>query len=521
MGLDPAQSPLLESSVQERNALPQYGFGPDVEFESLVDSNPFLFRVHTPPKETSPFYDRTEPYFVGPLFGEAFSSATLCSRDPSSPSPFRSPPKSTYADVARHLDWTTRASSPYVSASFSFAWAIWEATRRYHHSMKHSIEIAIIDAKAVSGRAVTAAELLRQGASKDRHQDHWKWYRFALESQDVLVWGYVPGTAVLASVPLMQVLSKLPSYFLCPDPSALKDTPMGRLGWDYLKKKPSYRQFCQDTSDRFLRMNVDRRLRDTTAGSARLALSLLRPWFHKLAADDFVSATVAVSELALVIARWPGLWWVREHPEVRELIRCIVHIVGEEVREARRTQAAADAGRMQDIVGGLEQLVQTRQQAFRYLPSAPPTPAETDVAEETPVLPKSPTPSVLSVRPAAESAPAPAPEPLSAPASEPEMELEATPEPASEPEPEPELEPEPKSQAAEESRFEPESDSAKPSTSTAMDPVLPPDLNPHPESAMESSLRTTFCMLSGIFFGAFVTMCALAPDNRELANFLT
>lgn len=33
--------------------------------------------------------------------------------------------------------------------------------------MKHSIEIAIIDAKAVSGRAVTAAELLRQGASKE------------------------------------------------------------------------------------------------------------------------------------------------------------------------------------------------------------------------------------------------------------------------------------------------------------------------------------------------------------------
>lgn len=165
MGLstDTAISPASESSAQE---LPQYGFGADIAFEKLVDSNPFLFRVHTP-KEQSPFYDRTEPYFVGQLFADAFSSTTIHSRSPTSPSPYRSPGKSTYADVAHHLDWTTRSSSPYVSSSFSFAWAIWEATRRYHHSMKHSVEIAVIDAKALTGRAVTAVELLRQGDAKE------------------------------------------------------------------------------------------------------------------------------------------------------------------------------------------------------------------------------------------------------------------------------------------------------------------------------------------------------------------
>ena len=115
--------------------------------------------------------------------------------------------------------------------------------------------------------------------------DHWKWYRFALEAQDVLVWGYIPGTAVLASVPLSQMFTKLPSYFLLPDAPVSpdgKDTPLARLAWDYTRKKPSYRQFCQDMSDRFLRMPVDRRLRDTTAGAVRLALSHLRPWFHRL-----------------------------------------------------------------------------------------------------------------------------------------------------------------------------------------------------------------------------------------------
>lgn len=152
-----------EVSPQERNALPQYGFGADVAFEQLLDSNPFLFRVHTP-KEPSPFYDNTEPYFVGQAFADNVSASAFRA---SSVSPYRPPSTYTYADVSRHMDWTTRATSPYVSTSFSFAWAIWEATRRYHHGMKHSVEIAVIDAKALSGRAVTAVELLRQGAPKE------------------------------------------------------------------------------------------------------------------------------------------------------------------------------------------------------------------------------------------------------------------------------------------------------------------------------------------------------------------
>ena len=143
--------------------MPQYGFGPDVAFEQLVESNPFLFRLHTP-KESSPFYDNTEPYFVGQAFTDNVNSAAFSA---SSVSPYRPPSTYTYADVSRHMDWTTRASSPYISTSFSFAWAVWEATRRYHHGMKHGVEIAIIDAKALSGRAVTAVELLRQGAPKE------------------------------------------------------------------------------------------------------------------------------------------------------------------------------------------------------------------------------------------------------------------------------------------------------------------------------------------------------------------
>lgn len=153
----------VEVSDHDRNSLPQYGFGSDVGFDQLVDSNPFLFRLHTP-KESSPFYDNTEPYFVGQAFSDDVHAAAF--RAPTV-SPYRPPPTYTYADVSKHMDWTTRSSSPFVSASFSFAWAVWEATRRYHHGMKHSIQIAVIDAKALSGKAVTAVELLRQGPPKE------------------------------------------------------------------------------------------------------------------------------------------------------------------------------------------------------------------------------------------------------------------------------------------------------------------------------------------------------------------
>ena len=44
-------------------------------------------------------------------------------------------------------------------------------------------------------------------------KNYWQWYRFALEAQDVLVFGNIPGEAIYASIPLTAILPKLPSYF--------------------------------------------------------------------------------------------------------------------------------------------------------------------------------------------------------------------------------------------------------------------------------------------------------------------
>ncbi|KAI0267489.1 hypothetical protein BC834DRAFT_79765 [Gloeopeniophorella convolvens] len=338
------------------NALPQYGFGPDLTFDSLVGQNPFLFRVYTP-KPLSPFFDSSEPFFIGQKFKNnyRYTVQDFQAMSPSSGLPDQSSMPTSYSDVANHMDWTKKTSSPFVTTSFSFAWAIWEATRRYKGNSKHEIEIAVIDARAVAGRAVTALELLRKGTPKERHPDHWKWYRFATEAQDVLIYGYVPGTAVLASIPILSIIPKLPSYFLNPNPDEDKSF-FSSITWDVTQQRSGYQQFCQQMSEQFLRSSAEVRLRDTTSSSVRLAMCFLRPWFQKYALKDFQGAVDYVAELAYIIARWPGQWWVREHTEIWDLIQSMVHVIGEEVRDAQRVHALNEVTRLQGVVSELQLL---------------------------------------------------------------------------------------------------------------------------------------------------------------------
>ncbi|KAH7915891.1 hypothetical protein BJ138DRAFT_1176169 [Hygrophoropsis aurantiaca] len=333
--------------------LPQYGFGPEYTFDSLIQDNPFLFRVYTP-KQRSPFFDTTEPFFVGQKFDESFTQSVeqlpISSADSIASI-------STYQDVAQHMDWTQRHMSPYISTTFSFVWAIWEATRRYRVGLKHDIEIAIIDSRLLAGRAATALELLRKGEPKERHLDYWKWYRFALESQDVLVHGSIPSSAVLASVPLLSIVDKLPSYFLSQVSEKEGMSPFEHLSWDTMDRKPSFRQFCQDMSDQFLHLSTEHRLRDATGSSVRLAMAFMRPWFHSVVSEDFTTATDKVCDLAFIIAQWPAQWWSRDHVEMWDVIRSLVQAVGEEVQEKNRGDSVKEVRRLQGVVMELERVL--------------------------------------------------------------------------------------------------------------------------------------------------------------------
>ena len=155
----------MSSNLQDPDAgirsVPQCGFGTDIDFDTLIKTNPFLFRVYTP-KERSPFSDDTDPFFIAPRFNEQVARSPVDLPDIKFPETV----VGSYAEVARHMEWTTKSSSCYISGSFSFAWAIWEAVKRYHTGVKKDVEIAIIDSSALGGRAATAVQLLMKSTPR-------------------------------------------------------------------------------------------------------------------------------------------------------------------------------------------------------------------------------------------------------------------------------------------------------------------------------------------------------------------
>ncbi|KAH8112956.1 hypothetical protein DFH11DRAFT_1511172, partial [Phellopilus nigrolimitatus] len=223
----------------------------------------------------------------------------------------------TYAELVSHLDWTTRSGSPYVTTSFSFFWCLWEAVRRYRLGVKHGVEIAVIDARKVRTRARTALEVLRGVEGDKQDKAYWKWYRFALDSQDVLVFGAIPGDAIYASIPLTQILPHLPAYFFKEDVSPPRKSKAASTPGRPAPRYTSHRDFCSVLAGAFLSPAPARtdaeRMEDSTAGAVRLALLLIGPWFRARCAegadDARHDAAAVLTELALSLARWPAAWW--------------------------------------------------------------------------------------------------------------------------------------------------------------------------------------------------------------------
>ncbi|KAK7013968.1 hypothetical protein R3P38DRAFT_3322465 [Favolaschia claudopus] len=336
---------MIQSPRPPAGSLPQYGFGEEVEFEKLVSNNAFLFRVHSP---KSPSH--SESLFPALRFDGRYSNLSSGSKD-SNAHP------AAYADVVRYMDWTTRHSSPFISASFSFMWAVWEAARRYHFGVKHDVEIAVIDATALPAHlTVTALEVLNGCDSAKRDKDHKKWSHFAQESQLVLIHGGIPHTAVLTSIPLLRIVDKLPSYCFhnpltlpaIPAPA----TPLSPLSPSFLLSKPSFHNFCISQSASYLCAHPATRFLDSTTAAVRLALAFLSVWFQWMVTlhpppstpnsiisdfpgeDDenvFVDAAVTkVTELARAIALWPAAGETNRMWDM--VIREIALLVADEVK---------------------------------------------------------------------------------------------------------------------------------------------------------------------------------------------
>ncbi|KAJ3567929.1 hypothetical protein NP233_g6043 [Leucocoprinus birnbaumii] len=365
----------LNSSAfaSESGILPQHGYRSDTRLQSLLSENPYLFRIYTP-KERSPFFDDTDPYFLAPKFNERYARSPVEIRDHQQ---FIDEWNVSFADVVKHMDWTTRITSPFISTSLSFAWCIWDALRRFHQGVKKDVQVAIIDGRAIADRAATAVELLELSSPNQRNKDYWKWHRFSEESQSVLVHGAIPGTAVLASIPLLSILRHMPSYFFKSGfDTHNTENPLIGVGWDYTDKKMTYRRFCRDMSNRFYSLNMEERLAGSTAGSLTLALAFLRPWFHRTVDVDCELAVKTLTNLASIIAQWPGQLWIP-------------------TREAwAPTQGRVS--RLQGVVDELHEVVREYEGKFKHLDGRPRT---SQSKRPTLSINPNPTPPVFSPPP--------------------------------------------------------------------------------------------------------------------------
>ncbi|KAJ7800424.1 hypothetical protein B0H14DRAFT_2616261 [Mycena olivaceomarginata] len=173
-------------------------------------------------------------------------------------------------------------------------------------------------------------------------------WRFAHETQSVLVYGAIPQYSVLASIPILRIIDNLPSYCLR-SPSAIPPkAPIDRVAWTYPIPKPNYRTFCKAQAATFLQASPEVRFRDSTAGSVRLALVFLTAWFqwmlqlHPPPENDstifYDAAVTKVSELAHAIALWPA---ASETIEIWDsVIREIALLVAEHVKPPRLVTGA-------------------------------------------------------------------------------------------------------------------------------------------------------------------------------------
>ena len=176
----------------------------------------------------------------------------------------------------------------------------------------------------------------------------------------MLIHGFIPGYAVLASISLPAILERLPSYYLRSKTLPTPGKPLDHLGWNYADKKLNYRQFCQEISNRFFAQSQEMRFRDATGGSMRLALTLLRPWFHRMIAQDFRYATRALRDLAIIIAHWGGQWWAKEHSELNRILDAMANTLGEELLQ-RFNKEDQEIHRLQDSVATLEKVIRKQE----------------------------------------------------------------------------------------------------------------------------------------------------------------
>ena len=189
-------------------------------------SNPFLFRVWAEGIYTHGDTIRLDVHdgFVSHAF-EKWRGSTLRKMISASRARTHGVLRSSIWDketVVLHVDRRNRAEystlTPYVSASFSIMWAIWNALRWLDNKPQCAEEIRISVIRLGYFEDTPGALTIASKHLEKRPKEHAAW-AFATRAQEVLVYGRIPAEAVLSTVSLSALRKSLPPWMF--DLSAL------------------------------------------------------------------------------------------------------------------------------------------------------------------------------------------------------------------------------------------------------------------------------------------------------------
>jgi hypothetical protein len=131
-----------------------------------------------------------------------------------------------------HADWTSRKLSQFVSTTFCLAWALYRLTLFQLKAHSSGMKLVVIDASKLVGRAETAAVLLEKAGFNSE-----RLLGYAHSQQEVLVFGFIPHSAILAIVELSDIQRYLPSWY----PRARKATGWVKVASKSMTKRQALR----------------------------------------------------------------------------------------------------------------------------------------------------------------------------------------------------------------------------------------------------------------------------------------